>query len=285
MRNLGLTSASMFAAIVLAGCGGMELQRSQSLAPPGDRFDKSLYTGYLSLAKTEYAEGDYIDSDVFAVRAAQVSDGRIVAPEDISMRALPADKVGALTDARKRLVAALVSGAREKSPAAAANAQVMFDCWMQEQEENFQPNDVSRCRDGFASAMGEVEEAMKPPPKPVAVEPPKPVKKAFVVYFPYDSDEITPTEKKRLLEIIDAAKAMRPTRIAVFGHADTAGTRRYNDALAASRTRVVAKEFAKAGFDEGRMNLGSFGELLPAVATGDGVREQKNRRAEIEISR
>ena len=281
MRNLGFIAASVLAAVMLAGCSGMELAKTQSLGAPDDQFNKGLFDGYLNLAKAEHAEGDYADSDEFAARAAKISGGQMIAPEEISMRVLPANAQGALSDARERLVAALDSGAREKAPAASANAQVMFDCWIQEQEENFQPMDIARCRDGFMASAAEVEEAIKPPPPP----PPPPVKKTFVVYFPYDSDEITSTEKLRFQEVIDAAKEMDPTRIAITGHADTAGPRRYNDALAAKRMQVVAEELAKAGFDGGRMNLGSFGEMLPAAATGDGVPSQRNRRAEIEISR
>ena len=282
------------AAVLLAGCNGMELQNAKTLAPPGDAFDKSLYTGYLNLAKSEYAEGDYRDSDKFAVRASDTAGGDIVAPEQISMRGLPSGKLGELTGARKRLVAALIAGAREKAPAQAANAQVMFDCWMQEQEENFQPADIARCRAGFTTAMAKVDEAMKPAPKPMAAKPapapvvkapPPPTKQTFVVYFPFDSDEVTPTSKRFIINAIDAAKSMGANRIAVFGHADTAGAKRYNAALADRRAQAVAKELAAGGLNKRGFNLGSFGEVLPAVTTADGVRMYQNRRVVIEISK
>ena len=81
-----------------------------------------------------------------------------------------------LSAARERLVAALAGGAADKDPANAARAQVMFDCWMQEQEENFQPAHIAACRDGFTDAMGIVEAALKPAPAPVAAKPaPQPV--------------------------------------------------------------------------------------------------------------
>ena len=47
----------------------------------------------------------------------------------------------------------------------------MYDCWVQEQEENFQPDDIARCRDGFLAAMEEVE-AQWPQPAEPAIEPP-----------------------------------------------------------------------------------------------------------------
>ncbi len=53
----------------------------------------------------------------------------------------------------------------------AANAQVMFDCWMQEQEENFQPPDIARCRDGFSAAIAAVEATIPFEPIPASVRP------------------------------------------------------------------------------------------------------------------
>ena len=270
---------------MLAGCVGVELQKVESLAPSGSAFDKDLFEGYVSLAKAEDAEGDYRDSDAFSVRAAQIFGGRIIAPEEISMRTLPKAKLGEMTDARKRLVAALDSDARGKAPADAAKAQVMFDCWMQEQEENFQPADIAHCKDGFMAAMARVEAAMKPAPKPAPEAVAQPATQTFIVYFPFDSDKITPASQRLIRDAIDAAKSMSAKRISVYGHADTAGTERYNAALSAARTQAVAEELAKGGFELGRMDLGSFGESTPAVATGDGVRSQQNRRAMIQISK
>ena len=285
VRNPSIVAASALSAVMLAGCVGVELQNVESLAPSGSAFDKDLFEGYVSLAKAEDAEGDYRDSDAFSVRAAQIFGGRIIAPEEISMRTLPKAKLGEMTDARKRLVAALDSDARGKAPADAAKAQVMFDCWMQEQEENFQPADIAHCKDGFMAAMARVEAAMKPAPKPAPEAVAQPATQTFIVYFPFDSDKMTPASQRLIRDAIDAAKSMSAKRISVYGHADTAGTERYNAALSAARTQAVAEELAKGGFELGRMDLGSFGESTPAVATGDGVRSQQNRRAMIQISK
>ena len=68
-------------------------------------------------------------------------------------------------------MAALTAGARDKAPIQAANAQVNFDCWMQEQEENFQPDDIARCRSGFTQALLGAEAAVKPAPMAKAPAP------------------------------------------------------------------------------------------------------------------
>ena len=62
-------------------------------------------------------------------------------PENMANRETAQEQDGrAVATSRARLMAALSAGARDKAPIQAANAQVMFDCWMQEQEENFQPD-------------------------------------------------------------------------------------------------------------------------------------------------
>src|SRR3546814_7146483 len=66
--------------------------------------------------------------------------------------------VGTLTSSRERLMAVLAAGAAQSDPTQAAEAQVAFDCWMQEQEENFQPDDIAACRDRFEAAMARSEE-------------------------------------------------------------------------------------------------------------------------------
>ena len=57
----------------------------------------------------------------------------------------------------------------------AARAQVMFDCWMQEQEENFQTDHIAACRNRFFAALEEVQKAVEPPAP--SVLPVQPVKK------------------------------------------------------------------------------------------------------------
>ncbi len=80
--------------------------------------------------------------------------------------------MGELTSARQRLVGTLNKGAAEKVPEETARAQTGFDCWMQEQEENFQPNDIEACRSQFYSSLEFIEDTLKPKPIAKNVEPP-----------------------------------------------------------------------------------------------------------------
>ena len=161
MRNTVTFAILGVASLVLAACGG-KLEQAERLSPAGSEFQQALYMGYIDLAKAEYNEGDYIDSDRFAEKAMAATRGEQVDPYRPEEWKLPADREPVLMGARDRLMAALDAGAANKFPNEAAKAQTSFDCWVQEQEENFQPKDIAACRDSFVLAMESIEKMMAP---------------------------------------------------------------------------------------------------------------------------
>ena len=69
MMRLKSTFAIASAAVILAGCNGLELEKAEGLTPSGSEFSKNLYTGYIGLSASEFSEADFTDSDNFAIRA------------------------------------------------------------------------------------------------------------------------------------------------------------------------------------------------------------------------
>ncbi len=228
MNGLAKSLLPFAATLVLSGCAGMELEKAQNLTPEGSAFNMSLYKGYVDLAASEYAEADYADSDVFAGRAIGAGSGQLVKPEQINRRALPDDKVSELMAARRRLAMALSTGAAERKPAEAAHAQVMFDCWMQEQEENFQPEDIARCRGALMAAL----EALEVRPVAKAAPAPVPIPGPYVVFFDFDKAELTDHAKVVLANVARDAADAKIMRVFTSGHTDRAGANAYNDSLA-----------------------------------------------------
>jgi outer membrane protein OmpA-like peptidoglycan-associated protein len=289
MTGLKMMFAVAAAALILNGCAGTELEKAEGLKPSGSEFSKNLYTGYIGLSGFEHYEGDYRDSDNFAIRARAAASDKPGQPEEISARNLPPNTVGELSEGRARLMAALSAGARDKAPILAANAQVMFDCWIQEQEENRQPDDIALCKATFLDSLLGAEAAVKPAQMakasaPMKVPPPKKVTRKFVVYFAFDSSKLTPESTREILRAIDVAKNAKAKRVYLSGHTDRAGPDAYNKKLSGMRTDAVA-EVIKGGGISGRMlGLGAFGANINAVKTGPGVRERLNRRVEILIS-
>lgn len=272
--------AAVALALALGACG-LKLDSASRTAAPEGAFEAALHAGYLDLAQSEYDEGDYGDSDGFAVRAMAVSAGKPVGPEELAARALPEDAVAALMDARGRLAAALAGGAPAQLPEGAARAQVMFDCWMQEQEENFQPGDIERCRSGFAAAMSEVDVAMAPPPPPEP-EPVDDRPRSWTLFFGFDSAALDDAARG-VVDAIAAAWAAGTERLAVVGHADTAGPDSYNLGLSERRARSVGEALREGGIADGRLVVRGVGESDPAVSTGDGVPSAENRRVSVSV--
>lgn len=268
----------------LAGCAGMQLDSARGLSADGE-FNKGLYDGYLLLSEREYAEGDYKDSDVFAARAVAAAGGSAGEPEALSARAVPATHKGELAEARRRLVAALEAGAADKVPGASARGVTMFDCWMQEIEEDFQPVDIAWCKDRFQVALGVMESAVAekpqaaPAPAPAA---PKVTFANFTVYFDFDSNELTSATLSTLIDAANAADAMGAGSITVSGYADRSGSAEYNKGLSKRRAESVAAEL-KSSEASGAITMQWFGEDNNKVRTPDGVKEAKNRRVKIEI--
>jgi outer membrane protein OmpA-like peptidoglycan-associated protein len=270
--------------LFMASCVGTQLEKAQRVSPEGSTFNRNLYQGYIDLASSEYNEGDYGDSDNFAVRAMQSGTGGTVMPEEISARRLPENKVGELTSARQRLVGALGQGAAEKVPAETALAQTGFDCWMQEQEENFQPDDIEACRSRFFAALDYIEDAVKPKPIAKKVEPPAappPASELYLVYFDFDNAELSDAAKAVLETASSAAQKLKGVTMRVSGHTDLAGTADFNMELSKRRAIAVSEALIKAGVASTAVKAEAFGQTLPAIITADGVAEARNRRVEI----
>lgn len=270
--------------LALVGCAGTGLESAKEQTPSGSEFSKSLYDGYLGLSEGEYAEYDFADSDVFAQKASLAGTGAEVMPDAISDRDLPEDRIGVLSSSRARLMAAMAAGAAAKSPQSAAQAQVMFDCWMQEQEENRQPEDIDACQAGFSSAMAKVETDLEEPAPVAAVAPqPKPEDKSWVFYFGFDSADLSNEDAEKIKEIVTYASA-NDAKVSLTSHTDRAGSDDYNNLLSAARADAVAKAMGDQGIAAIDVQMISLGEKDPAVATVDDVKEPLNRRVVVKVS-
>ena len=155
---------------------------------------------------------------------------------------------------------------------------------MEQQEENFQPVDIARCRTEYMAAIAQLDGAMRPQtaaatPAPAAIAQAK----TYILYFDSNSSKLTPDSQKVVLEAIDAAKARGVNQVSLVGHTDRAGKDTYNAKLSGARVQSVVDAMKKGGVGENVLSIATFGESLPAVATPDGKSEPKNRRVEIVI--
>lgn len=269
-------------AVLAVGCAN-RFEDVKAMGPAGGDFEKGLHAGYVQLAEMERNEYDWADGQNFTDRAAMVTQGQMVMPEEIAARDLPDDSVGELSNARMRLMKAFDAGGKDAAPMDAAHAQVMFDCWMQEQEENRQPDDIAKCRADFMAAMDKMEAAMKPMPmekeEPMMAEP-EPLPDDLIIYFAFDSAKLQGASNHTVDQAVDVYKNNDVKRIRLMGYTDKAGEDGYNTMLARKRVMAVKKALIDKGVPVGAIDASSYGEARPAVETDDGAREPKNRRVE-----
>ena len=280
MNGLGKVVVTVVAAGVLVGCG-TKLKKAEEVDPPSGTYESSLYEGYLGQSKSEYNEGDYRSSDLWAVRAIAAAEGNDAGPESLDRWSLPPEQAEEFSSARSRLVAALGEGAARKMPREAAAAQVNFDCWLQEQRdaENFQPDDIAACRDGFYTSLAALEKkpvaAVKPEPKVSPLE--------FVIYFDLDSAKLDEKSKAVIFEAEAASRRLKGSKITVGGHTDTLGSVQHNQVLSELRADAVAKLLTADGYPATRIETEGFGQKQLAVPTADETYEPANRRAVIYV--
>lgn len=286
MRNLSLLAILAGAVFLLSACG-LEYGRALDATPSGSAFDNHLYKEYIDLSAAEYDEADYLDSDVFALRAVAAAGGNPDQPEELANRRLPDGTTGDLKVARDTLLGAFAKSAKEKIPDQAARAQAMFECWMQEQEEDIQPDDIAACRAAYEEALGKIADvltpfrqaAAAPEPAPVPLPPP------YIVFFDFDSTVITAKARAVINRAASDAIDVEPGMVLVSGYTDTSGDTDYNMELSHLRTVVVVGGLVQAGLDAHKISASDHGEDNLRVATPDNQREDRNRRVEIIFTR
>jgi outer membrane protein OmpA-like peptidoglycan-associated protein len=101
------------------------------------------------------------------------------------------------------------------------------------------------------------------------------------IYFALDRADITADAAATLREAAKSALSGNLARIAVTGHTDTAGGAAHNQRLSERRARAVADALIADGLPRGSIVARGVGERDLLVPTADGVRQPKNRRAEI----
>ncbi len=291
------TAISLVAAVALSACVGTQLEQAKMADAAKTPFNNNLYKGYIGLSSMEFGEGDYEDSDRFAMRAmtaAMATKDTKVKPEGFKARHLPADKMDDLRRARGKLMIALSQGGRANFPDLAAEAQVKFDCWMQEQEENFQPKDIAACRKDFEAALAKLNQMMAPKKmakKPMMAKPmmekkaraPEPVDVdgIYIVFFDFNSSKLSTASQRVLRKAAAGFGMIKSTGMGLTGHADMAGSAAYNDALSRRRLDSVSAFMLKMGTPRWALHPSAHGESKPLVPTKNGTREKRNRRVEI----
>ncbi len=299
---------TIFGAILInTACSGLishsEVDALNEAEAIGSAFTQKLAQEYRDFANYEQDEMfDYADALHFARKGLMAAEGDIVLPEPLENWRIVDEYVPELASQRDHLMTILEAGARELVPNEAGFAQFSYDCWIEQQEESWQKDDIAACRDQFYSAINDLEVAMqdmmpKPVEQPEEVIVPSstpnmmdsdttgfiPIDEAmFLVFFDFDKSKV----EANGLDVISAVAQEIQGRsdiasVVITGHTDTSGPDTYNQRLSKRRAEAAKSALVAQGVDPALIRIDAMGEKNQLVTTPNNTREPANRRAEI----
>jgi len=104
-----------------------------------------------------------------------------------------------------------------------------------------------------------------------------------IIYYEFDKGQSAET-RATIGRILDIGEYCNVENIRVVGHTDSSGDASYNLALSKRRAKDARDELVRQGINEARITSEGKGESELAIQTGDGKKEQLNRRTEVLIS-
>ncbi len=268
---------------LLAACAaGPNTDATMKMANKGSAFHKALQAEYVALAVAEAEEWDTEDANYFNNKAIAAANGEDVQPQEIKERTIVGDAQWELEAARQALRAELLGGSKEWAPAESARAQAMFDCWLQEEEDG-PKKDADACKAAFNAALDKIP-GMRPAMTNATSKATK-MPGPFVVYFDFDSFDLSATGEAVVKEAAKAALAAGASKVVVTGHTDKAGSDEYNAGLSRARAAAIGNQLMLNGVARDMVERSSAGESFPDKSTADGVKEPLNRRVVISLTR
>lgn len=300
LRIFALISSVFLLGACSAYMSHSELDALNEMEPVGSAFTQELAMEYRDFANYEQNEMfDYADALHFARKGMMAAEGEVVLPEPLENWRLEEIYIAELSEQRSRLMAAFDSGARELVPNEAAFAQYSFDCWIEQQEESWQVDDIAACRDQFYSAITDLEIALKdtaPAPveqaEEITIDPAPQIEETtgfipideamFLVFFDFDKSAVVASG----MDVIDAVAQEIQNRsdittVVITGHTDTSGPDAYNQRLSKKRAEAAKASLVEKGISADLIRIDAMGEKSQLVSTPNNTREPANRRAEI----
>ena len=259
-------------------------------------FNQGLAAGYSELSDRDgnqwldTNQSDFLDAELFKHKARTAGRDSLVLLEHPDDRDLDEAQRSSFRNQYDRIHRAFERGARFEAPGEAAKAQVFYDCWIAAVSDD-EVEEAEECRAAYEDAIAAAEAAAtyeltdfdpyerELSPMSAMAEHPR----SFLVYFAFDRSELRDEALRVIEEALAAAAEFSSTTVRVIAHTDTSGPVDYNQALSERRANSVVGALIEGGLLRSRITSEAVGQTQPLVDTGDGVREQANRVAEIDL--
>jgi OOP family OmpA-OmpF porin len=266
---------------LLAGCVS-NIEEVGKAKGTGSAFTQALTEEYKSFVAEEHDEYDWAAADYFARKGLTAAAGTAVPPEDPATYDL-GDAAGEIAAARQRLITDLDNGGRDAKPAVAAKAQVKFDCWVHEQDEGWQKDEIAACKNDLMAALDELEKKEAVAPAAGTMAPGN-----YTVYFDFDKAVINAAGQQVINQVLADARMHPPSSVSVTGHTDTVGPADYNMALGLRRADAVRTALISGGVPADKITVAGAQPLCASSGLETQMAPMtaplmKGRRARVKI--
>ncbi|WP_114766739.1 OmpA family protein [Vibrio rhodolitus] len=139
------------------------------------------------------------------------------------------------------------------------------------------------------NVQASLSEATVEPIQEVVVVEPQPQtltfpSKKMSVAFSSDSTEVNSDATKSLSEFASVLKRYPQSEVVIVGHADSTGSKAYNQAISEKRAQAVSIRIIQLGAPSTQVDWRGEGELSPAADNRAAEGRAKNRRVEVSLS-
>ncbi len=139
--------------LLLEGCTG-NLQQLKEISPVANDFHSSLAAEYLAYSESEIEQKRDASADYFAAKGVDAAKGGNVEPDRVSNDSPNFKK---LNRSRAALMEALTEDVKALAPQKAARAQLLFDCWNEQESKKISLQKIS-CEKEFTIAYDELRD-------------------------------------------------------------------------------------------------------------------------------
>lgn len=249
----------IIAALALTACDTAQYEALQKTEPVAGKFSVALTQGYSNFAKSEIEQQDWPDQHYFAKKGLLAAKGRQPLPEKpASWNISKSDQI-AFTSSRENLVHWLNTDARQIHPTRSAKAQVSFDCWVEQKEENWQKQHIDACRQAVGLALPEITQ----------------------INFSFDRSTLDRVALKEIQKFSDDWQKNPGQSLVLQGHTDPVGGKDYNYRLSKKRAFAVKHRLQSLGVNVEKIQIELWGETRPRQEIADSSAGLSNRRVEI----
>lgn len=303
---------------VIGGCAAspsLDVSAARKTTIAQDPFLDALRIGYLEFYDFEQKKGNNEKAHTYGRKAIATTSNLIPEMEGVFDKQIPIDRLSSLLGAKYFVESAFVNGTQDLDPQSSSKAQLMFDCWTDQEEirasKGTTKQEILPCQEEFNQARGRLSEALteirriekekesvriEAEKKQLEAEHQLELSKALaeqrrelrklpeysLIFFAYNSKELDLPAKSVLDKVAKDIELFAPRKVVLRGNADLTGGNDYNMKLSLARAEKAADYLAfEHGIDRKVLDVKAYGVNKPRENVAS--KSERNRYVQIEF--